>query len=195
MIVLIDNYDSFTYNLYQLIAKIDTNIAVIRNDAATVDEIISMQPKAVVISPGPGAPQDSGICVELIKKMAPSVPILGICLGLQAIGIAFGGNVIRCQEIMHGKTSSVFHRRSGIFKGMPLPFDAGRYHSLIIEKESMPKNLEILADTHDGTIMAVKHSEYPCYGLQFHPESILTTKGDILVRRFFEIEVKPCLNR
>lgn len=189
MIIIIDNYDSFTYNLYQLLAKIHPDVQVFRNDVITVAQIADLQPEAIVISPGPGTPQQSGICIELIATLYKDFPILGICLGHQAIGVAFGGKVVGAETILHGKTSLIFHQRKGIFKGISLPFEGGRYHSLIVEKNTLPTDLEIIAVTADGTIMALKHKNYPCYGLQFHPESILTQYGDLLIAKFFELEI------
>lgn len=190
MIVLIDNYDSFTHNLFQYLAELGGEVRVVRNDKITVEELIQLKPKAIVLSPGPGRPENAGICVELIQKMAPTTPILGICLGHQAIGLAFGGKVVLAPEIKHGKKSPVFHCRKRLFKGIPLPVTVGRYHSLIIEKKSIPEALCIEAETADGVIMAVRHVEYPCFGLQFHPESILTPEGKKIVQNF--IEALPC---
>ena len=191
MILLIDNYDSFTYNLYQLIAKQYKDVKVVRNDQITLDEIEKLAPEAIVISPGPGRPEDAGICVELIRRFAPTIPILGVCLGHQAIGVAFGGQVIRAPEILHGKKSLVFHSRKNLFEKVNLPFQAGRYHSLIIDKKSLPQELGVDAETSDGLIMAVKHRSYPCFGIQFHPESILTEQGSILLANFIKM-VKSC---
>jgi len=184
MIVLIDNYDSFTYNIYQLVAKGGKKVLVVRNDQITLSEIEALMPTHLIISPGPGRPEDAGICVEAIKYFAPKIPILGVCLGHQAIGVAFGGKVISAGQIMHGKSSLVFHSRKHLFKGMPLPFKAGRYHSLIIDKQTLPKTLSIEAETDKGIIMAVKHKEYPCFGVQFHPESILTPEGEQFIDQF-----------
>lgn len=184
MLVLIDNYDSFTYNLYQLLAKYVPKIKVFRNDEVSVKEIMKMSPKAIIISPGPGEPINAGICVELIRKLAPTTPILGVCLGLQAMAIAYGGKVIRAGECVHGKSSLIFHRRQGIFKGLSLPFKAARYHSLILDRETLPKELIIEADSADDLIMAAKHVHYPLWGVQFHPESILTPEGDKLLHNF-----------
>lgn len=186
MILLIDNYDSFTYNLYQLLAKHCKDVRVVRNDQISLDEVAALKPEAIVISPGPGRPEDAGICIELIRRFAPTVPILGVCLGHQAIGIAFGGNVVRSSVIVHGKKSPVFHTRQGVFEKVSLPFQAGRYHSLIIEKHTLPKELSIEAETADGLIMAVKHQSYPCFGIQFHPESILTEQGGTLIGNFLK---------
>jgi len=186
MILLIDNYDSFTHNLFQLFAPMYADVKVVRNDRITLDEISALQPKAVILSPGPGRPEDAGVCIDLIRTFAPSIPILGVCLGHQAIGLAFGGKVISAPVLLHGKKSLVFHRRQGIFKGMTLPCEAGRYHSLIVDKHSIPTALCIEAEDTDGVIMAIKHREFPCYGVQFHPESILTAQGEILARNFLK---------
>lgn len=195
MILLIDNYDSFTYNLYQLISMQHEDVKVVRNDEITLDEIEKLAPEAIVISPGPGRPEDAGICVELIRRFAPKIPILGVCLGHQAIGIAFGGNVVRAPQIVHGKKTPVFHSRKGLFEKVNLPFQAGRYHSLVVDKQSLPKDLRIDAETPDGLIMGIKHHSYPCFGIQFHPESILTEQGAILLANFVKIakqQVAPC---
>jgi anthranilate synthase component II len=191
MILLIDNYDSFTHNLYQLIASVGPQVKVVRNDCITLDEIAALKPEAIVLSPGPGRPEEAGICLNVIRTFAPTIPILGVCLGHQAIGLAFGGRVIFAPQILHGKKSQIFHRRQGIFKSVPLPISAGRYHSLIIEKQTMPACLTIEAEDADEIVMAVKHREFPCYGVQFHPESILTANGELLIRNFLK-EIKPC---
>jgi anthranilate synthase component 2 len=184
MILIIDNYDSFTYNLYQVIAAMEKDVRVIRNDQITVEEVQRLNPKAIFLSPGPGRPEDAGICMELIKACAPQIPIFGVCLGHQAIAAAFGGNVISAGDIVHGKPAVIFHHRAGLFKGMPLPFEAGRYHSLMVEKSSLPTDLVVEAETSDGLIMAIRHTRYACYGVQFHPESILTPQGHTLIRNF-----------
>ena len=189
MILIIDNYDSFTHNLYQIIAEIEEDIRIIRNDEMSVEEIRKLQPDAIIISPGPGHPKDAGISMEVIRQLSPELPILGICLGHQAIAEAFGGKVIRSAQIMHGKASPMFHKGRGIFQDMPMPFDAGRYHSLMIERESLPSVLSIEAETEDGMIMAIKHLVHPCYGLQFHPESILTPMGQNLIKNFLSLEL------
>ncbi|MCH9633451.1 MAG: Anthranilate synthase component 2 [Chlamydiae bacterium] len=186
MLVLIDNYDSFTYNLYQILAQLTPDVKVIRNDQITVKEIQKMNPGAIVISPGPGEPKQAGICIELIKKMSPKVPILGVCLGMQAMAEAFGGHIVRAPNCVHGKSSLVFHRRRGIFKGLKLPFDAARYHSLIVDRDSLPKELTIEADSIDDLIMALKHIKYPLWGVQFHPESILSQEGEALLSNFLK---------
>lgn len=191
MILLIDNYDSFTHNLYQLVAGLHSGVKIVRNDRISLKEIACLQPQAIVLSPGPGRPEDAGICIEAIQTFTPTIPILGVCLGHQAIGLAFGGQVVSAPAILHGKQSLIFHRRQGIFKGVALPCSAGRYHSLVVDKVSMPSSLSIEAEDADGAVMAIKHKEYPCYGLQFHPESILTSQGGQLVRNFLA-EAKIC---
>ena len=192
MILLIDNYDSFTYNLYQLLSECGADVKVIRNDAINLIEIEAMNPEAIVISPGPGTPEDAGICIEAVLHFAPKIPILGICLGHQAIAKAFGAVVRRAEHILHGKSSHVFHRRKGLFDKMPLPFSAGRYHSLLVEKSSLPTDLIIEAESGLGEIMALRHKKFPCFGLQFHPESILTPDGKTLILNFLQQEVYPC---
>lgn len=187
MIILIDNYDSFTYNLYQQIACIYSDVKVIRNDQVTVEELEKLNPKAIFISPGPGTPEDSGISVEVIQKLGPKIPIFGVCLGMQAIASAEGGKVIRAPKCVHGKAGAIFHKRQGLFKGMKLPFSAARYHSLIVEKESLPKSLIVEAFSEDDLIMALRHINNPVWGVQFHPESILTEEGEMLIRNFLKM--------
>jgi anthranilate synthase component 2 len=191
MILLIDNYDSFTHNLYQLVAGIERDVKVVRNDKITLEEIATLRPQAIILSPGPGRPEEAGICLDAIRAFAPTIPILGVCLGHQAIGLAFGGQVVSAPEILHGKKSAVFHRRQGIFKGVALPCDAGRYHSLVVDKASLPAALSIEAEDANEIVMAIKHKEYLCFGLQFHPESILTSQGELLIRNFLK-EAKIC---
>lgn len=186
MILLIDNYDSFTYNVYQLVAHLGYEVEVIRNDQITLDEIAARNYSAIIISPGPGTPDDAGISLEVIKRFAGTIPILGICLGHQAIGQVFGGKVVRAPEPVHGKVSLIEHRGCGIYQEMPPKFAAGRYHSLIVEQDSLPDCLEITAVTEAGLIMGLRHREYCIEGLQFHPESILTPEGRILVDRFLQ---------
>ncbi len=186
MILIIDNYDSFTYNLYQYIGEIYDDVKVVRNDDVTVEDVRNLCPEGIVLSPGPGRPENSGVCIDVIKKLGNSIPILGICLGHQAIGCAFGGNVVRAKEIMHGKVSTVTHDGKGLFKGIKNPLTVMRYHSLIVEKESLPEELEETCETQDGVIMGLKHKTYPVYGLQFHPESILTEEGKNIIRNFLE---------
>jgi len=186
MIIIIDNYDSFTYNLYQYIGEIKKNIFVVRNDNITVDHIEKMNPDRIILSPGPGLPENAGICVELIKNLGYKIPILGICLGHQAIGYAFGAKITGADIIMHGKTSVIYHNKEYIFKNIKNPIKAMRYHSLIIDKDTLPEKLEITAKTEDGIIMGIKHVEYPVFGLQFHPESILTEGGKEIIKNFLE---------
>ncbi|HAX23958.1 MAG TPA: aminodeoxychorismate/anthranilate synthase component II [Thermomicrobiales bacterium] len=184
MIVLIDNYDSFTYNLYQYLCELGAEVEVVRNDRASVHDIRMMQPERLIISPGPCTPQEAGISVPLIQEMAGQTPILGVCLGHQAIGAAFGGEVVRATTVMHGKTSQIEHNGRDIFAGLPNPFTATRYHSLIVAEDSLPATLEITARSEDGTIMGLRHRECAVYGVQFHPESILTTGGHRLLANF-----------
>lgn len=187
MILLIDNYDSFTYNLYQYVGEIYEDILVKRNDEVTLEEIKNLKPEGIILSPGPGVPEKAGICVDVIKKFAGSVPILGICLGHQAIGYAYGANVVRAKKIMHGKTSRIKHDEIGIFNGIKNPLEVMRYHSLILDTKNFPNELSITAKSQDDdVIMAVKHKVYEVYGLQFHPESIKTEFGRIMIRNFVE---------
>src|ERR1700693_834249 len=188
MILVIDNYDSFTYNLVQYLGELDQSLEVRRNDEISIPEIESMKPSRIVISPGPGAPCDAGISIELITKFCGKIPILGVCLGHQAIGEAFGGEVVRAPRLMHGKTSPVHHDGKTIFKGLPNPFEATRYHSLIIRRETLPDCLEITAETRpEGEIMGVRHKQFPIWGVQFHPESILTEQGKKLLENFLRL--------
>lgn len=187
MFVLIDNYDSFTYNLYHLLAVTGADVRVIRNDAATAAEIAGWQPDALILSPGPGLPENAGISVELVRKMSGQVPILGVCLGHQAIGAAFGGKIVRAGTPVHGKIGTISHVGSGLFAGMGSPIEATRYHSLVIERCSLPDELEISADIEGDIIMAIQHREHPTIGLQFHPESIGTESGRQLIDNFVGI--------
>jgi anthranilate synthase/aminodeoxychorismate synthase-like glutamine amidotransferase len=184
MLLLIDNYDSFTYNLYQYLSELGANVEVRRNDQVTVEEIEAMQPDQLVISPGPCTPDEAGRSCEIIEACGKFIPTLGVCLGHQAIGQVYGGSVIRAPEPMHGKTSMMYHNGQGIFQQLPLPFEANRYHSLIVERGTLPDVLEITAETADGLIMGLRHREYPVDGVQFHPESILTPVGKELLRNF-----------
>jgi len=184
MILMIDNYDSFTYNLVQYIGQLGGAVVVHRNDVISIDEIRKLKPDAIVLSPGPCTPKEAGISVEVIRKLGTSIPIMGVCLGHQAVGYAFGAEVIRAQRIMHGKTSQISNDGRTIFKGLPNPFVAGRYHSLILERDSLPDCLEISAETEEGEIMGVRHKEYPVEGVQFHPESILTPNGKRILKNF-----------
>jgi len=183
-ILVIDNFDSFTYNLVQYLGELGTELQVFRNNAISLAEIRERSPDGIMISPGPGTPDDSGITLSVIKEFAGIFPIFGVCLGHQAIGQAFGGNVIRAPELMHGKTSQIFHAGAGIFAGIPNPFMATRYHSLIVDSESVPVCLRITARTKNGMIMGLEHKELPVFGVQFHPESFLTTCGKPLLQNF-----------
>jgi len=185
--ILIDNYDSFTYNLVQYFGELGERFLVFRNDKITLDEIENKKPGRIVISPGPGIPQKAGITIEVIKHFAGKVPILGVCLGHQAIGVAFGGKITRARRIMHGKVSEIHHDGRYIFKNLPNPFIATRYHSLVIDKESLPRVLEVVAWAEDEEIMGIRHKKLPVYGVQFHPESILTTAGKDLLKNFLEL--------
>jgi anthranilate synthase/aminodeoxychorismate synthase-like glutamine amidotransferase len=187
MLLVIDNYDSFTYNLVQYFGELGADPVVKRNDAVSVDEVEKMAPERIVISPGPGSPKDAGISMELIRRMGARVPLLGVCLGHQCIGEVYGGKVVRAGRLMHGKTSPIRHDAKGVFRGLPNPFEATRYHSLIVEKSSVPDGLEISADTAEGEIMGLRHREYPVHGVQFHPESILSKEGKDLLANFLKI--------
>lgn len=184
MLLMIDNYDSFTYNLVQYFGELGQNVVVHRNDEITLDTIVALKPQYIVVSPGPCTPNEAGVSLSLIDRFAGQIPILGVCLGHQAIGQAFGGKVIHAKQVMHGKTSDVQHKDIGVFRGMPNPFCATRYHSLVIERESIPDCLEITAWTDDGEIMGVRHKSLPVEGVQFHPESILTYRGHDLLANF-----------
>jgi len=184
MLLVIDNYDSFTYNLVQYFGELGADPVVKRNDAITPDEVVRMQPERIVISPGPGTPADAGISKEVLRNMGKKTPILGVCLGHQCIAEVFGGKVVRAERLMHGKTSPIRHQGKGVFAGLPNPFEATRYHSLLVEKSSVPACLEITADTAEGEIMGLRHREFPIHGVQFHPESILSREGKDLLRNF-----------
>jgi anthranilate synthase component 2 len=186
MILVIDNYDSFTYNLVQYLGELKEDVEVYRNDKITFQQIKELKPKKILISPGPGRPEDAGISCAVIREFAGKIPILGVCLGHQAIGYVYGGKIIGAKKLMHGKTSPIYHRAEGLFKGLPNPFQATRYHSLIVEKKSLPKDLLITAWTKEGEIMGVKHKKYPLWGVQFHPESILTQCGKNLLSNFLK---------
>jgi len=186
-ILLIDNYDSFTYNLAQYLGELGADVEVIRNDALAAEDVLARRPDGVVISPGPGEPGAAGISVETVKRCGSAgIPVLGVCLGHQAIGLAFGGRVVRARTLMHGKTSPIEHQGAGVLHDLPTPFEATRYHSLVIEAESCPAELEVTARTPDGEIMAVRHRRLPIEGVQFHPESILTLEGKHLLANFLE---------
>jgi anthranilate synthase/aminodeoxychorismate synthase-like glutamine amidotransferase len=187
MLLLLDNYDSFTYNLAQYLGQMGEKLEVRRNDEITVEEIERMRPERIVISPGPCTPKEAGISIPLIKRFAGKIPILGVCLGHQAIGAAFGGRVVRAKKVMHGKTSEIHHDGRTIFRGLPQDFVATRYHSLIVERKSLPRALEISAETHDGTIMGLRHRKMKVEGVQFHPESVLTTSGFKLLENFLSV--------
>ena len=191
MLLMIDNYDSFTYNLVQYFGELGVEVEVFRNDQITIDEIEALQPGQIVISPGPCTPDEAGISLECIRHFAGKTPILGVCLGHQSIGQAFGGRVVHARQVMHGKTSPIHHLDRGVFRGLDNPLQATRYHSLVVEKESLPECLEITAWTEDddgavGEIMGIRHREYPIEGVQFHPESILTRHGHDILRNFLE---------
>lgn len=185
MIVVIDNYDSFTYNLVQYLGELGAELQVFRNDAVTVEELRALQPAQIVISPGPGVPTDGGISNDVIRELGPNIPLLGVCLGHQCIGEVFGGAVRRAPRLMHGKTSEVYHKGRGVFYGVPSPFRATRYHSLIVE-EPLPDFLEVTAFTSQGEVMGMAHKEYPISGVQFHPESILTEHGKRILQNFLD---------
>ncbi|MGE4285742.1 MAG: aminodeoxychorismate/anthranilate synthase component II [Phycisphaerae bacterium] len=184
MILLIDNYDSFTYNLEQYIRELHADTVVYRNDKITTDEIREMNPEAIVISPGPGRPDDAGVSLEVVRQFSGNIPILGVCLGHQTIGQAFGGRVVKAKRIMHGKTSMITNDSKGVFEGFTKPFQAMRYHSLVVERESLPAELIITAESDDGEIMGLRHKSHPTEGVQFHPESIMSPQGKRLLRNF-----------
>jgi len=187
MLLVIDNYDSFTYNLVQYFGELGADPVVKRNDAITPEEVEKLKPERIVISPGPGTPSDAGISMEVIRRMGKTTPILGVCLGHQCIAEVYGGKVVRADRLMHGKTSPIRHEASGVFAGLPNPFEATRYHSLIVEKSSVPTCLRITADTAEGEIMGLQHREFPVHGVQFHPESILSREGKDLLRNFLTL--------
>ncbi|HWQ13598.1 MAG TPA: aminodeoxychorismate/anthranilate synthase component II [Roseiflexaceae bacterium] len=186
MILLIDNYDSFTYNLFQYLAELGAEVVVRRNDEVTVRDVAALAPEKIVISPGPCTPKEAGISVPLIRELGGHVPILGVCLGHQSIGAAYGGEVVRAPKVMHGKLSAIHHEEAGVFAGLPRPFQATRYHSLIVRREDLPPCLEVTAWTEDGLIMGLRHRELPVQGVQFHPESIMTEDGKALLRNFLD---------
>jgi len=187
MILLLDNYDSFTYNLAQYLGELGCYVEVHRNDKISVEEIVRRKPERIVISPGPGTPQEAGISVELVQRLAGRFPILGVCLGHQAIGAAFGGKIVRAPKLFHGKTSQIHHDGKNIFRKLPKAFTATRYHSLIVERKSLPRELTITAETEDGLIMGLRHRRYKLEGVQFHPESVLTTDGKQLLKNFLSL--------
>lgn len=187
MITLIDNYDSFTYNLVHFFGELGAKCDVIRNDKITVDEVLQQKPKAIVLSPGPCTPNEAGICLELVERAGPSIPILGVCLGHQTIGQVYGGKVIRAPNLMHGKLSTVHHKGKGVFKDIPEEFEATRYHSLIVERKTLPSCLTITAETKDGIIMGFQHNKHPVHGVQFHPESIASQYGHQILANFLDL--------
>ena len=186
MLLLLDNYDSFTYNIYQYLCELNADVLVVRNDKITLDEIAELNPERIVISPGPNNPERAGISNEVILRFGTSIPILGICLGHQCIGYAYGSTVSKASEIKHGKTSAIYHDGRGVFRGIPNPFNAIRYHSLAIEEQTIPEQLEVTARTENGIIMGVRHKSLPVEGIQFHPESIMTESGKILLQNFLD---------
>lgn len=187
MILVIDNYDSFTFNLVQYLGELGADLQVYRNDQIDVPKVKQLNPNGIVISPGPGRPEHAGISVPLIQQLAAQKPILGVCLGHQALGLAFGGKVVSAPKLMHGKISEIYHSGNDIFQGISNPFEATRYHSLIVEKKSLPSNLKVTAETEDKIIMGLKHQHYPIYSVQFHPESILTSEGKKILKNFLHI--------
>jgi anthranilate synthase component 2 len=187
MIVLIDNYDSFTFNLVHYLGELGVDVVVHRNDKVTTGAVIAAAPDAIVLSPGPCTPKEAGICLDLIKDAAPTIPILGVCLGHQAIGDAFGGKVIRAPALVHGKLSDIRHQGQSLFRGINGPFKATRYHSLVVERPSLPRDLTITAETDDGLIMGLAHNELPVHGVQFHPESIASDHGHLMLKNFLDI--------
>jgi len=186
MLLMIDNYDSFTYNLVQYLGELGAEVQVYRNDALTLEQIAAWKPERIVISPGPCTPSEAGVCVPMIQRFAGAIPILGVCLGHQAIGQAFGGKVVRAGRVMHGKLSEIAHRGEGVFAGLRSPFSATRYHSLVVERASLPSCLEVTAESDDGEIMGLRHRELPVEGVQFHPEAILTEHGHELLANFLK---------
>jgi anthranilate synthase component 2 len=187
MIMLLDNYDSFTYNLYQYLSELGAKVLVKRNDEVSVGDVAALSPEKIVISPGPCTPTEAGISVALIRELGDTTPILGVCLGHQAIGAAYGGAVVRAPQVMHGKISAIHHAGAGVFAGLPQPFQATRYHSLIVRRDDLPACLEVTAWTADGLIMGLRHRDLPVEGVQFHPESIMTEAGKALLRNFIEM--------
>ena len=189
MLLMIDNYDSFTYNLVQYFGELGQAVTVRRNDKITLDEIKEMRPERIVVSPGPGEPRDAGVSEDVIRAFGPSLPVLGVCLGHQAIGEVFGGTVERAPELMHGKVSQIQHDGAGLFEGLPQDFRATRYHSLVVRRDDLPADLDVTAWTASGLIMGVQHRRYPIYGVQFHPESILTEHGKAMLSNFLRVRV------
>ena len=186
-LLLIDNYDSFTYNLYQYLCELGADVTVIRNDALTVDDVEKMQPEGIVLSPGPGRPEDAGVCIPVIARFVGQVPILGVCLGHQAIAAAYGAKIVNAPELLHGKTSQIHHDGTGLYENMNPEFQAVRYHSLVADRQTLPDSLVVDAETADGIVMGLHHRELPLYGVQFHPESIVTDGGKILLQNFLDV--------
>ncbi len=191
MLLVIDNYDSFTYNLVQYLAELGQTVKVVRNDELTVPQIAALAPERIVISPGPCTPNEAGVSLAVISDLAGKIPILGVCLGHQSIGQAFGGKVIRAQQVVHGKTSRIFHNETGLFTGLPNPFEATRYHSLVVQRTTLPDCLEVTAKTWDEEIMGLRHKTLPVWGVQFHPESFLTINGKDILRNFINQGINP----
>jgi anthranilate synthase/aminodeoxychorismate synthase-like glutamine amidotransferase len=187
MILVVDNYDSFTYNLVQYFGELGVELVVRRNDQITIEEAEQMRPERLCISPGPGTPDDAGISNDLIRHFGPRIPVLGVCLGHQCIGQVYGGQVVRAERLMHGKTSPILHEGDGVFAGLPIPFEATRYHSLIVRRETLPAELEIVAETSEREIMGLRHRKHPVHGVQFHPESIMTGEGKKLLANFLSL--------
>jgi anthranilate synthase/aminodeoxychorismate synthase-like glutamine amidotransferase len=187
MILVVDNYDSFTYNLVQYLGELGAELVVRRNDQTTIEEVEKLRPERLCISPGPGTPDDAGISNDLIRHFGPRIPVLGVCLGHQCIGQVYGGQIVRADRLMHGKTSPIMHEGDGIFAGLPIPFEATRYHSLIVRRETLPAELEVVAETSEHEIMGLRHREYPVHGVQFHPESIMTGEGKKLLANFLAL--------
>ncbi len=190
MYVLIDNYDSFTWNLWHYLEELGASVEVYRNDTLTAQEVLARQPEGIVLSPGPCTPNQAGICLELVRTATGRTPVLGVCLGHQAVGQAFGGRVVRAEAVMHGKTSPIQHDERDLFSGLPSPFTAARYHSLILERASLPDCLRITAETADGTVMGIRHTEHDLFGVQFHPESIASEHGHALLKNFLKVARK-----
>ena len=184
MILVLDNYDSFTYNLVQYFGELGAELVVRRNDRTSIDEVEELHPEKICISPGPGTPDEAGISNDLIRHFGPRIPVLGVCLGHQCIGQVYGGEVVRAERITHGKTSPILHEGDGVFRGLPIPFEATRYHSLIVRRETLPEELEVVAETSDREIMGLRHRQHPVHGVQFHPESIMTGEGKRLLANF-----------
>ena len=188
MILVVDNYDSFTYNLVQYLGELGAELVVRRNDQTTIEEVEKLRPERLCISPGPGTPDDAGISNDLIRHFGPRIPVLGVCLGHQCIGQVYGGQIVRADRLMHGKTSPILHEGDGIFAGLPIPFEATRYHSLIVRRETLPEELEVVAETSEREIMGLRHRKHPVHGVQFHPESIMTGEGKKLLANFLALQ-------